>query len=91
MKEYHVATSKSSGTIYAGIVNDAGDKWEEQTDVTKEALESVRDHLAFVAANNNLEEGVCYRWGKDDGSAIMLKLEFENAKDAKEGENSDGK
>ena len=69
---YHVQCNPDTGIINAGTVNKKKDKWTNFNDVTKEALESVRDHLLFVAKKNKLEEGAAYRWDCSDGSAITL-------------------
>ena len=78
---YHVQCNPDSGIINAGTVSKKKDKWTNFNDVTKEALEAVRDHLLLVAKNNNLEEGAAYRWDCSDGSAITL-----NCKVSKPGE-----
>ena len=78
---YYVQCNPDSGIINAGAVSKKKDKWTNFNDVTKEALEAVRDHLLLVAKNNNLEEGAAYRWDCSDGSAITL-----NCKVSKPGE-----
>lgn len=73
---YHVQCNPDSGIIHAGTVNKQKTKWVNKTDVTNEVLEAARDHLLFIAAKNELQEGVGYRWERNDGTAIVLKAEI---------------
>ena len=71
MAQYHVGCSPITGTIYAGTVNKSGNAWLNKSDVTEEALASVRDHLENQATlEKKLTYG--YEWTKKDGTKIQL-------------------
>lgn len=46
MADYHVGCGVF-GNIYAGRLNKNGDKWLSRSEVTKEALGAVAQHLLF--------------------------------------------
>ena len=82
---YHVQCNPNNGVINAGTVNKKKDKWVNKTDVTKEALEAVRDHLLFIANLNKLEDGAGYRWEcPEDGKAIKLTAQIVPLEEEKE-------
>lgn len=73
--EFHVFTSELSGRIYAGTINKDKTKWLKKSDVTKEALEAVRDHFLDLYNNENTEaNSVGYQWTNKEGKVITLSL-----------------
>lgn len=46
MAEYHVGCGLAG--IYAGILDKKGESWKDKTDVTREAIPAVAQHLLFA-------------------------------------------
>ena len=80
MAQYHVGCSLITGTIYAGTVNKKGDLWLNKSDVTEEALASVRDHLEMKAREEKTTF-YGYEWSKKDGTVIQLSVKIKPPKE----------
>lgn len=71
MAEYHVGCGIAR--IYAGTLKSNGDEWRNKSDVTREALCAVAQHLLF----NGLE----FRFKHKDKWYVMRIEEFEEGAD----------
>lgn len=62
--------------IYAGIYNIFGQKWLVRDDVTKEAIEAVRDYLYYIHISENVEgvDRERLTWKMDNGDIVSLVL-----------------
>lgn len=64
--------------IYAGVLNKLGDKWKSKTDVTQQAIEAVRDYMAFNFIPNYLKGKTgsgSYEWDTTDGRKVVLSID----------------
>ncbi len=75
MAQYHVGCGPISGAIYAGTLNKKGDMWLNKTDVTEEALASVRDHLEYQAQKEK-QSTFGYEWTKKNGTVVQLLIKI---------------
>lgn len=79
MAEYHVGAGEITGNIYAGTFSKDGKKWKDRTDVTDEAINAVRDHLASQMGPQDSTIG--YEWKRKDGKKVTLTLAIKEDKD----------
>lgn len=72
MAEYHVGCGLAG--IYAGTLKPKKkDEWLNKSDVTDEAVESVRDWL-YTRYKNDGTYG--YAWGRKDGGRVELTIKI---------------
>lgn len=83
MNEYHPSTGKyhvSAGLfgIYAGIISKDGKHWKDKSDVTDEAIESVRDYMVDKALDAG-EASHGWEWTMTNGDKVELRLTIKEA------------
>ena len=71
MSKYHVLVDNDANIIAACFTKNGN--WTNKTNVTKEALEAVRDHLLMMSAKQQMVLG--YAWNYPDGKTLVLKIE----------------
>ena len=74
MAEYHVGCGIAG--IYAGTLKKNGIEWLNKTDVTEEAIASVRDWLMMERGDKNRHG---YSWKLKDGGHVRLVVEVDEA------------
>jgi len=79
MSNYHIRYSHITNTIYAGTISKKGNLWLTKSDVTEEALASVRDLLERMAIRNE-RDTFGYEWTKKNGTVIQLTVKILQAK-----------
>ena len=81
MAEYHVGCGAFA--IYAGTLNKAKTMWQNKTECTDEAINSVRDYmvqelLGGVDCKKNNKSG--YEWTLNDGRIVKLMIQIDEVK-----------
>ena len=71
MPEYHVGCGIAG--IYAGTLNEKGDRWLNKSDVTEEAVWSVVQHLYDQIPKEN--NGIAYVYTFRKGDKIRVSIE----------------
>ena len=77
MSEFHVQAGEISGVIYAGTFTKDGQKWAKRSDVTEEAIATVRDHFLPKAQSNGVNS-YYYQWHRKDGKTVELRVSIQD-------------
>ena len=83
-----VAHSTLTNTIYAGTTNDDKTEWVDKSDVTKEAIEAVRDYAVqklvdkyYADSKGNPDcvhpSTMSFQWNRKDGAVVTLSVHVE--------------
>lgn len=75
MAEYHVGCGLAG--IYAGTLKKNGREWQSKSDVTNEAIDSVRDYLRIGITGDQGSNG--FEWKTKDGKIVTLMLTIKEA------------
>lgn len=73
--EYHVGCGLFG--IYAGTLMPNGCVWRNKSDVTDEALASVRDYMVSEFIKGDQTQGG-YEWDRKDGKVVKLMISVED-------------
>lgn len=84
-KNFMVAHSSITNTIYAGTTNKDGSEWTAKADVTQRAIEAVRDYCVQHLADKYYKESkdnpnvpkptsMSFEWKRKDGAVVTLSV-----------------